>query len=103
MVNNKLRWESWLSAGLQNQMQDASSHVGSSPTRSSILKEAVMIKVNKIKTETGFVYEAIAVTRGVTVRHPKRKKALKKLARKLYIIDFKNKIKKIVKKFLHIK
>ena len=63
-----------------------------------------MIKVNKIKTETGsIVYEATATTKGVTVSASKRKKALAKLARKIAIIDFKNKIRLLVKKFLHIK
>jgi len=59
-----------------------------------------MIKVKKVKTEAGFVvYRATATKAGISVTHRSRRKALKKLDRKLG----KNKIAKIVKKFLHIK
>ena len=61
------------------------------------------IRIRKFKTRKGFVYEAEVLRKGIKVTASKRKKALKKLKRKMRRIEFKNKVIKKIKKFLRIK
>jgi len=62
-----------------------------------------MIKVRKIKTKRGFIYEAKATQRGLTARASKKKTALKRLVRKIDMAECIDRIKDFLKKSLRIK
>jgi len=62
-----------------------------------------MIKVKKIKTKNGIVYEATATNRGLIAKGSKKNIALKRLVRKIEIAECIDRVKDFLKKFLRIK